>query len=606
MLKKITLLIFIIFFHRISYAQDDSSIELGEIVITATKDEEYEGNLTRQIEIIDSSDINIPASSDLSQVLTQSNAINVFNYGGPGATKTFGLRGSNASQTLVLVDGRPINNPRDGLVDLNTITLGEVNRIEIMPAGAGNLYGSNAMGGVVNIITKQPPKDKPITELTSSFGTKKTYLEKFLQGARLKKLGYLITSQYESSQGFRPNSQFDSKNINTKFDYEISEDNILSLNSGFYRSKVGVPGPVNIFDPDDKQKRLKRSLDLTWNIKFDDTSCAVTKIYNDYDRLEFIENNPNLTKDIQTTQVRGLDWHLNKRLFNDRYLGLIGYNYVKNMNDSTNSAKHKYDLIAGYWDNQIDIRDDFRLDLGARLDSYSNFDTEFNPNFSFLYKIKDNLKLRGLINRVFRVPTFNDLYWPDQNYMKGNSNLKPEKGISSQLAIETTIKNLYLNITYYRSDYDDLIKWGAENDIWQPKNIGSAIIQGGELNTSLKLFDSLELKLDYTFLQALDNKTNKYIIYQPKNKIDFIIKYRCFKDLDLELTHQFVDSRFDNPDNTIKVKRFFLINFSLIKKIKYGISYFLTINNLLNRTYQIMHNYPMPGLALTSGLKWEF
>ena len=596
-----------------AFAQD---IDLERIVVTPSRFEESQGDISRKVDVATSKDIESSSVKDLAEVLTKFTSVNISNYGSLGATKNIRMRGSTAAQVLVLIDGRPINNPRDGEVDLSSVPLDNIDRVEVMHGPASSLYGAGAMGGTVNIITKKPPKERQKTEFTTGFGTFRTYIERLMHGGRISQLGYIITGEYKSSEGFRDNSDFCSKDFNTRLEYELNSNNNLSLNSGFYKSKAGTPGKITDFDKDDKQKNLKNYFDLNWDFKPDNTMSLSSKIYQNYDRLEFIENEADsawdiaFSKAIHATKVKGIDLKLDKQL-SEKYRGICGFNYVTNLNNSTSTAKHKYIIRAGYLENQLDLFKDLKIGLGARVDNYSNFGTEINPSFTFLYKLSENNKLHGLLARSFRAPTFNDLYWPDEGWAKGNPNVKPERGITGELGIETKVNKYFISaLTYYRNNYSNLINWAEEAGVWQPKNINSAIIDGIEFGNRIYLANNLELNLDYTFLRAKDDKTHKYLIYQPKHKLDSSLKYADPNGFIVEFKGQFTDKRFHCVDDpflgTIKVKRFFVLGINVSKKFKHGFTYFVSIDNLLNKKYQVIRDYPMPGFSLTSGLKLEF
>jgi len=594
----------------IAFPQD---VELDKIVVTPSRIEESSGDVGRIVDVVTSQEIESEGAEDLGEVLTDLTSVNISSYGGPNATKSVRMRGSTAAQVLVLMDGRPINNPRDGEADLSNIPLDDIARVEVMHGPGSSLYGSSAMGGVVNIITKNPPKEGQKTELYSSFGTARTYVERMLHGAKISKLGYLISGGYQSSQGFRENSELNAKDCNLKLEYELNSENNLKLNSGFYKSRAGTPGPTSSFDPDDKQDTLNRFFDFNWGFKPDETTGISAKAYQNYDRLEFMENasdgwNPTNQKDIHTTIVRGIDLQVDKQLL-DAYGIVCGFNYTKNMNDSTTSAKHKYNVSSGYLENRLDLFDKkLNVNLSARLDDYSNFGTEVNPNLSALYKLNEGIKFHGLISRSFRAPTFNDLYWPTTSWEAGNPNLKPEKGITEELGAEVRI-NRYLvsGLTYFHGDFKQLIQWSPDtNYVWRPENVGSAAINGLELENKIFISDNLDLDINYTYLMARDEDTHKYLVYQPMNKVDTCLRYHGYNGLTVELKGQFTGQRFGNAANTYKVKHFFVFGLSVSKKFKAGITCFAYIDNLANRKYEVIRGYPMPGFSFTGGLKAEF
>lgn len=596
----------------LSVFAEDEDIELEKITVTVSRIREDRSSVARNVDVVTEKEIENTQAKDLTQVLTDLTSVNISDYGQLGASKTIRMRGSTASQVLVLVDDRPINNPRDGTTDLSSIPMDNVERVEIVHGPGSDLYGAGAMGGTLNIITKNPPREKQKTELYSSFGTFRTYTERFSHGARVSKLGYLISTEYQNSGGFRTNTEFDAKDMNTKFEYSIDDDNTLALNSGLYRSMAGAPGSAVSLDIDDKQENIKNYQDFNWSFKPDDSLALSMKAYQNYDRLEFSENTAGSAfdtqnkKDIHTTKVRGYDLQMNRQFF-ENYQGILGFNYVGNFNDSTSSAKHRYTVRAGYVENRLELFNSLKLNFGARLDDYSNFGTEINPSFSSFYPIRDNIKLRGSISRSFRAPTFNDLYWPDEGWARGNPNVKPEKGLTKEIGIQAEVgRYTAFSLTYYRNDYDNLINWAEEAGVWQPKNVNLARIDGIEFWNSVKIADNWSLDTGYTYLRAMDVNLHKRLIYQPENKVDFSLKYRGLNSFFCEAKGQFTDKRFHDAQNTISVKRFFVAGVNASKKIKPGVTCFASIDNLLARKYQSVKDYPMPGFSLTTGLKLEF
>ena len=261
-----------------------------------------------------------------------------------------------------------------------------------------------------------------------------------------------------------------------------------------------------------------------------------------------------------------------------------------------------------YLDNQLDLLKNLTINFGVRLDDYSNFGTEICPSLNFLFKFNKDTKLRGGIGRSFRAPTFNDLYWPFYSGWEGNPNLKPEKGITGEFGIEAKLNKYFAtNITYFRSDYDDLINWEPDSGgIWRPQNVNSAMINGIEFENKIYLMSGLELGLYYTWLRAKNDKTHKYLVYQPKHKFDFSLKYENLNGFIFEIKGQFTDKRFYNADNSIKVKRFFILGLDVSKRINDNSTLYISIDNLLDRKYQVLRNYPMPGFSITGSLKLEF
>lgn len=593
----------------VSYAYAASGIELEDIVITPSRARQPYEESGRSVDVITAKGLKYLNPEDISGALKYTPAVKITDYGAPGAQKTITMRGSTASQVLVLMDGLPVNSPRSGDVDLNSIPLENVERIEVMRGPGSSLYGSNAMGGVVNIVTKSVPDQGREVELSSSFGTFRAYREQVSYGEKLKNLGYRISAGYQSSEGHRDNAEYNAKDLNGKLTYEFNPENKLTLNAGAYKDKAGSPGSILSPDLNDKQIHRKNFFSLNWEVSpwIDKDFEITSRLYQNYDRLEFIETPEPLDKTTHATKSRGAGTQFNQKI-SPSYAVIYGLDWAQHFNDSTSTAKHEYVSRAGYLKNQLDFFDNFRIDLGARLDEYSNFGSEISPSAGFLYRLKDDINLHLLIARSFRAPTFNDLYWPADGFSQGNPNLRPEKGLTGEFGIEKEFsKGIKIGLSYFRSDYDNLIKWQEDSDtVWRPKNIDSALISGIEQAIEMEPVEHLLLKIDYTYLRAKDESTNKFLTYQPKHKSGLSLDYTGFKGCVISVTGQFVDRSFHNAGNTIYVKRYYTIGLGFSKTIKEYLEFFCGIGNLLNKKYQSVRNYPLPGFSLRSGVRVKF
>jgi outer membrane cobalamin receptor len=590
---------------------DDESIDLSKIVVTPSRIEEAIGDSPAKVDVITSQQIQSSASQDITEVLTRLTGVNISDYGGANGTKSVRMRGSTSAQVLVMVDGRPLNSPRDGEVDLTTVSLDNIDRIEVVHGPGSSLYGSSAMGGTINILTKNPPKQGQKTEVFSTFGTFRTYNEKLSHGARIGDFGYLLNTAYQYSSGHRANSEFDSRDINAKLEYNLNNENLLGFNTGAFKSKSGSPGSISAPDIDDKQKNIKNFQDLNWEFKPDDSVSFSSKIYANHDRLEFMENTPGPwdtanKRDAHTTESRGLDSQVNKR-FTDIFQGTYGFNYVANQNNSTTSDAHKYNVRAGYMDNHLDLFDKFKLNLGGRVDDYSNFGTQTNPSFGAVYTFKEDNALRFSIARSFRAPTFNDLYWPDDGMCKGNPSLKPEKGITKEVGIDTRIhKKVRTSLTYFRNDFTNLITWAPDGLLYIPKNVNKARMDGVELGNKVYITDTLDLDLNYSFQKAVDKYTKKDIVYQPRDKVDAALRYHDINGLTCEFTGQFTGRRYKDTENAEPIKKFYVFGLNLSKKVNDNVTGYLWLKNIFNRKYEVIKDYPAAGFSITTGVKVTF
>lgn len=602
----VLLAVLTVLFLASSVSAQSNDIDLDKIVVTPSRTEESYKSAIQKVDVITATDIELSQAESPAKVLEEISSVTIKDYGGQAAAKYISMRGANSKQVLVMIDGRPVNSAHSGDADLGTIPVDNISRIEVVHGPVSGLYGSSAMGGVVNIITKEPPKKGFKTSLYSGFGTFRSYSEILNHGGRFGKFGYFISGDYKSSQGFRGHSEYSAKNSNIKMEYSFTDTDKISFNSGFTKSDSELPGSKTNSVLDDYQKWLKRFLDLTWKVKLLDKLGVSLKTYENHDRLEYTNRPVPLDRSVHVTKKRGEDLQFNYQLFDFDKL-LFGFNYVGNFDDSSKTKKHKYNVKSGYFQNQMELFKKLKIDFGARVDDYSNFGTETTPNISLSYEINDNSKIHSLYGSSFRAPTFSDLYW-DEASSKGNSNLVPEKGKSYEIGIEERFfNNLTADLTYFRNDFKNMINWqlGADG-IYRVQNIDKASIQGVEFNSNLALNQNLNLSLEYTYQRPQDQKLHKYLTDQPQYKVNTSLGYHNLKGFKINLRWQFVNRTFSNTTNTQYVKRYFLLGLDASKKLNQFAAIFISMDNAANRTYEVVKNYPMPGFSVNGGLKAEF
>lgn len=595
-------------------AHGEEEVKLDDIVITSSRIPQAISSAVRKVEVINRDAIVSSGADNLAELLSwQSAPLSIGDYGGVGAVKNLKMRGSTASQILVLLDGRPLNSPRDGQVDFSTIPLSDVERVEIMRGPGSSLYGSSAMGGTVHIITRQPPAGGFETSLESSFGTYRTFIERLTHGGRAGGFGYMLTGEYLDSEGFRDNGDYDAKSMTAKFSYDIADEHTVIFNSGFFKSKAGAPGLLSSVDLDDRQESKKSFGSLDWLYDPDDDTRLALKAYRSYDRLSFAENSAGsifdtaLQKDIHTTTSDGYEIQVSRRV-TPWYQGVTGFNYVGNVNDSNATAKHEYTVRAWFLENQFDPFENLRFTLAGRIDDYSNFGSEASPDASMLFSLNEETRIRARISRSFRAPTFNDLYWPDEGWVRGNPDLKPERGTTGEIGLESALGSfLSFGISGYRSEFDDLILWAPDEAfVWLPQNVGRAIIKGVEPEVTWHILPELSATLGYAYVSARDADSDKYLVYQPKNKMNLSLRYDNLNDLVVVFHGEYIGRRYHDAANTILLKHYYVFGLDLSKRIDENFSVSLSIKNLFDRAYRVLREYPMPGFSITGGVKVEF
>lgn len=586
-------------------------IDLEKIVVTPSKIEQAYKYSTQNTSIIAKEDIEDSGITEVTEILDLLPSVDILEYGSVGSSRSVHTRGASSSQVLTLIDGRPVNTPRDGVTDFNQIPLSNIERIEVLRGPASSIYGAGAMGGVINIITKSG-KEKMHTEVLNKFGSFSTKLSSFSHGYKIKDFDYFITYDYLASHGHRDNADYLSNNVNTKFGYQLNTDNRISISSGYYNSEVGTPGLLSNVDLDDRQEVFKRFIDITYDGKMLEGQDIVLKIYNNSDRLEFIETFVPLDKTSHQTWVYGIDAQFSQVLF-EVFRTAIGLDYQEHKLNSSVSNKHAYNLKATYLESELDFFDRGSLKFGGRWDDYSNFGDRISPSASFNYWLFNEIKLHGLVGKSFRAPTFNDLYWPKEDWgiwggVEGNQGLGPEKAISYEFGVSSYfLKTFKTDVTFFKSKIEDLIEWTVDSSWWwRPNNVSTAEIKGIELESEFIIQKHLKTNLNYTYLEVENKSTNKWLIYRPRHLYKLNFTYSPSPRYELGLSGIYKTKRFANEDNTSVLSHYLVVNSNFTYKINNSFHILLEAKNIFNEAYQEERDYSMPGKAFYGGIRLTF
>ncbi|MFH1478459.1 MAG: TonB-dependent receptor [Candidatus Omnitrophota bacterium] len=621
-MDKLKYLVFIFYLLALAsasivFAQDDKlkensySIDLEKIVVTPSRVERGYRYSTQNVSIVSEEDIKANSITEITEVLELLPSVDILEYGSNGSSKSVHTRGASSSQVLTLLDGRPVNTPRDGVTDFNRISLSNIERVEVLRGPASSIYGANAIGGVINIITKKGNKGEK-AEVVSKFGSFNTKFNSLSYGDKIKDFDYFLSYDYLASHGHRDNSDCLSNNANSNFGYQFDDESRISVSSGYYNSEVGNIGAVTSEDLDDKQETFSNYLDVTYKGKLFEGQDLLVKTFCNSDRLEFTETFEPVSRDTNHTKVYGADFQISQKFLED-YRTAFGFSFRENRLNSSISSKRAYDLKGFYFESEIDVFDMGTLKFGNRWDDYSNFGDRNSPSVSFNFWLFNAIKAHALAAKSFRAPTFNDLYWPREDWgvwggVEGNTMLGPEKAESLEFGCSGYLFNkLKMDATFFRTNIRDMIEWTVDNSWWwRPENLNSASIKGVEFETEIALAHWLKTNFNYTYLEAEDRNTKKWLIYRPRHlyKLNFI--YSPVSKLEIGLSLLYKTKRYVNADNTALLSHYAVGNISLDYKLRENTQLMFEIKNITDRAYEEQKNYPVPGRAYYGGIRMKF
>lgn len=588
---------------------EEEAARWDPLVITAVGTPARESEVPFGVETVAASDIRIMGATDLPEALVAAPGIAVREYGGPGATRTLALRGGLAKQTLVMIDGQPLNNPQGGDVDFNAIPLGDVSRVEVMSGASSALYGANATAGVVNVITRGGV-EKPTLHLNAaggSFGSKDADLR---GAAPLGPMTIAAGGNYRAGDGFRENDDYDSKGGHTKLSWALPFDRELSLRAGYQVSEVGVPGSLTY------PSRLARQDDklLSFNAGFEGALAgdwsSSTRLFFKGQKRHYVDPDYLTDANHQARSIGGRTLIFKPLATWNR--AAFGGEFEHATVESDSIGDNFRDLGGIILQDEI-TTGRVKAVAGARYDRVRDTGV-VSPRAGVRYEFTEVVSARASAGRGFRVPTFDELFWPDQGYGGGNPDLTPEFVWTYEAGPAFRFGRFAnVELTYFRSDYEDLING------WPPENVDSAVIQGGEgriLASPLAAWPGFEVLISGTYLDARDKTTSERLDNRPRYTGFGEVSYRAAMGEHYTLTPSVsVESSgksqysYIDPVTFLTSKRelpaYNLLNARLAFKA-YFAEIFMEGKNLGDEEYQIIYDYPVPGRTFRGGVDIGF
>ncbi|MDA8098153.1 MAG: TonB-dependent receptor [Nitrospiraceae bacterium] len=589
---------------------EEQNHQLGDVVVTATKTERESRDVTQSVTVLTGESIRKSSATTVAQALEQAVGMTVTDFGPAGAMATASIRGARYSQVLVMVDGVRMNSPRDGGVDLSAlpVTLADIDRIEIVRGPSSALYGADAMGGVINIITKQPQYSS--SRLGGSIGSHGYDTIQAAAAGRQGDTSYSVTGTRETSDGYRQNSDLEQWITNGRAGYAFSKDASVDVTANYISKDNGVPGSLEFPSPAARQferelvlgANYRQKLSADWDVKA--SASQTTDELRYADPAFMIDTKHRSTTDRGEAQAT---W-----LVNSWNLATVGYEQRNDSLNSTDSGEHSTTIQSAFAQDEITVFESLIVVAGARYDSHSVYGDRTSPRVSGRYLIGKGTIIRASYGESFRGPTFNDLYWSDPYGNTGNPNLKPEVARETEAGIEQDFGGgSSVKVTGFERKVENLIDWQEYAPFqYMPVNIGKANIKGLEAEAGLRMFDSLGLFVNYTYMDPVDEVTGQKIYYTiPRNQVKGRLQIGLDNKTTLSLEGRMVDNYVKPGDYAWKYSVYDAKLSSRFGKPGQGGEIYFAMMNLFDRTYDLVRfggTYPAPPREIRGGVMIPF
>lgn len=573
---------------------------MDEVVVTATKKKEKRKDISNAVVVVDAMDIEESTAKSLGELLANQPGVDWRtrgNYG--GAAEEIKIRGMSSNGTQVLVNGISINSPSFGSADISGIPLNSIERIEVVKGSGSLLYGSGAMGGTVNIITKRPEKDKMDLKVTAGYGTNDLYQVSARQGMYVtESLGYYLTANRKETDGFRDNGDLTHNDASFNMVFDKGDALDISLYGDYIDREYGIPGPkppagtqnyslngTPFISPESSSlvnRGEAKDGHLSFKIKgkpADWLGLTLKQDLLDAESYDYRRNAaavwPKAAGEGQKTWVYNTV-HVTEVSADikpsEAFNVLVGgeyrdFDYTRKAMDldsngsdlpSTEISNDYHVFSKGaFAEGQFRLNKYVKVTAGVRGERHSMFGSELLPRYGLVINPLEKTALKLSHGKHFRAPTMNDLYWPDDGWTRGNPNLKPEKGWHTDVTLEQELldNKLFFTVSWFNWDIKDKISW-AENPAfptsipginkWTPSNVDSYQADGLEIGTKIGPWLNTTLSLSYTWLNPIEEKANgpeRQATYTPENQFKADLVYWTDFDLTLTTTARYTDTR---------------------------------------------------------------
>ncbi|HLA26398.1 MAG TPA: TonB-dependent receptor [Syntrophales bacterium] len=594
---------------------------LEEVVVTASRIEEPVKYAPDAVTVINRETIDKKASQTVLDVLRDVPGIYVSQNGKNGVAASIYLRGTFNAHTLLMIDGVKVSDPiaPDGKMSIADISADNIEKIEVIRGAQSVLYGSDAIGGVINIITRKG-EGKPEITLSAEGGSFVTFVEKAGVKGAAKKVQYTAALSRLDSEGISSadedmgNPEKDGKhatNVSARVDAEISETLRGGISLRHSRSRTDLDGydfvARSVVDADEEQKTRITSFNLDLDHDLAGWWQQVIKIGATKTKRENLANDAFNGTYSGTTKLAS--WQHNF-FIKDADTLTAGFDYQEERGDVEspwgNVPEQHAHTESFFIQNKLTPLKGLSFTLGARHDDHETFggkDT-YKTALAYFYE-KTGTKIRGSYGTGFHAPSLYQLYAPATPWGPiGNDKLGPETSKSWDVGMEQYFfrDRLSVSVTYFHIDLDDLIDYDWVKGY---VNIANARTSGWESALSFKPLSWLSANAQYTYTDTLNKTTGAALPYRPRHTGSAAVNVNPIDKLNVNLNARYVGKRYDGIYG-IDVPDYTVFNLAAAYSPLNRLQIFGRIDNLTNKKYQAIYQYGEPGIGLFGGVKLTF
>ena len=583
------------------------------VVVTATRQPQRASEALSDVTIIDAEEIRSagPAAT-VTEVLARQPGIEIDQNGGPGTTANVFVRGTNSNHVLLLVDGIRVGSTTIGAPSWEYIPLQQVDHIEIIRGPASSLYGSEAIGGAVQIFTKRG--EGPFQAFAEAgYGTWNTSALStgFSGGQEGWRYSFQLSDKRSDSfpainnpanaaynpanTGYQAASSSGSASYSPAKGQELGATYVYS--DGWNRYNAAFPGPASDAY---KQREAISAVSLYSRNQLNDAWTSTLRIGQSADNGRQYDNGTEYSA-IRSTQTQ-YQWQNDVKLPLGTALLALERNDQRVDSTTTNYAvtSRTIDSLLAGWTAHLGAQ---QLQFNLRRDDNSQFGNKTTGLIAYGYRFSPAWRGHVSAGSAFRAPTFNDLYWP----FAGNPDLKPETAQNREASLHYSAHGEQASVTYYHNDVSNLIQWAPVDPNnpggnWLPFNVARATLRGltvaySDTLGAYRLSSSIDLQ------DPRDDMLQKTLRYRAR-QIGKLALTRDFGAYDAGAELQASGKRYNDVANTQVLGGYTLVNAFIDYRVRNDVTLFARANNIFDKRYALIRDFATPGANLFVGVRY--